>query len=154
MTLRVVGARRPNTRLQRTRFALLRSPLSRKPLGRLKLLPVMVAVASLVGCGSRLSERHASQLVRRSPAFVRASSTRTGPVFARVSALLASVADWKPQTRDSKQVISSQERPQMFTAAVVASRESGSWQIDERRTKAFIPSWPDLPRDAVHAVWN
>ena len=44
--------RRPNPRLQRTRFALLRSPLSRKPLGVLTRVCVALGAATLFSVGA------------------------------------------------------------------------------------------------------
>jgi len=45
-----VSKKSPNPRLQRTRFALLRSPLSRKPLGR--VVATVALVLGSFGCGS------------------------------------------------------------------------------------------------------
>jgi hypothetical protein len=150
-----------NPRLQRTRAA--RSPLSRQPLGRREVALVALCLLA-VGCSERLTLSRAGTIIRHSKAFL-SGAPESQPVFGRVSGLQAAIEGGTPERREADSYIASftyhwpvgsaggSGRPvQELTAAVVLSRSGGSWAVDDGRSKALVPSWPQLPK-TLNPLW-
>ena len=146
----------PNPRLQRTRAA--RSPLSRQPLGHREVALVALCILG-VGCSERLTLARAGTIIRHSKAFL-SGAPESQPVFGRVSALLTGSKGWTPERQEGDSYIAEFSyhwpegpkaegagRPvQELTASVVLRRLGNSWTVDDDLSRAFVPSWPQLPK--------
>jgi hypothetical protein len=140
---------RPRTRV--------RSPLRRQHFGGRAVMSVALCLLA-VGCSEPLTRSRAETIIRHSKAFL-SGAPESQPVFGRVSRLLASNEGGKPERREADSYIAefsyhwrngSAEgggRPvEELTAAVVLRRSGGSWAVDDDRSRALVPSWPQLPR--------
>jgi hypothetical protein len=147
--------RPPNPRLQRTRW---RSPLSRQPLGRREVALLALCVFG-VSCSERLTPARAATIIRHSKAFL-SGAPESHPVFDKVTGLLGGGKGWSSERREGDSYVAEfsyhwprdprAERTGQPTwelkASVILRRLGNSWAVDDDKSRAFIPSWPQLPR--------
>jgi hypothetical protein len=154
-----------NTSLHRTPAALLSSawfglrpaPVSSKPLGRRQVALLALCVLG-VGCSERLTPSRAGTIIRHSKAFL-SGAPESHPVFDRVSALLTGSEGSTPERQEGDSYIvefsyhwpegpkaggAGRHAPEL-TARVFLRRLGNSWAVDDDRSRALVPSWPQLP---------
>ena len=136
----------------------LRSPLNRKPLGRWEVALLAFCLFG-VGCSERLTPSRAGTIIRHSKAFL-SGSPESHPAFDRVSALLTGSGGPAPERQEGDSYIvefsyhwpadpkaGGGGRPVYELKARVFLRRSGNgWAVDDDRSKALVPSWPQLPK--------
>lgn len=106
-----------------------------------------------VACSERLTPSRAGTILRHSKAFL-SGPPESQPVFDRVSSLLPGPPGSTPkgQEGDSCLVVFTYHWPGPGGASpeveskVVLRRTGGSWAVDDALTRAYVPSWPQLPR--------
>lgn len=154
MTTNIAG--RPTRRF--SGLAPLRSLLSRQMLGRREVALLALCVFG-VGCSERLTPSRAGTIIRHSKAFL-SGPPESHPVFDRVSALVAGSEGWTPEGQEGDSYIAefSYHWPEgplaegagrpvsELTARVFLRRSGNGWAVDDDRSRALIPSWPQLPR--------
>ena len=133
-------------------------PLSAGAFGR-RVAGLLVLCALAVGCSDRLTPSRAGTIIRHSKAFL-SGSPESQPVLDRVSSLLTGSKGLTParQEGDScvavivyhwpeRAVVGGSGRPGPdLTAMIVLSRSGNGWAVDDERSRALTPSWPQLPR--------
>ena len=112
-----------------------------------------------VACSERLTPSRAGTILRHSKAFL-SGPPQSQPVFDRVSSLLPGPPGSTPkgQEGDSCLVVFAYHWPEgskqgalggaspELESKVVLRRTGGSWAVDDVLTRAYVPSWPQLPR--------
>lgn len=119
-----------------------------------QLLPIALILMS--GCSERLTPVRAGTIIRHSKAFL-SGAPESQPVFDRVDRIDAGptgstagggggdscVVEFSYHWRPQAGVADFREEQK---ARVALGRAGGSWTVDDERTRALFPSWPQLPK--------
>lgn len=120
---------------------------------------MLVLCVLAVGCSEPLTPSRAATIIRHSKAFL-SGSPESQPVFDKVSALLTAAGDRTSGSQEGDSCIAefsyhwlegrtaegAGQTSSELTARVVLRRLGNSWAVDDERSRALVPSWPQLPR--------
>jgi len=134
-----------------------------EPLNRTTMshrMPVALAFVMLsLACTDRMTPSRAGTIIRHSRAFL-SGSPETHPVFDGVTNLLTGSQGSTSEQQNGNSCIAEfayhwprdplsrdpNQHGDSLKAQVILIRRGSSWFVDDDRSRALLPSWPQLPR--------